>query len=58
MHMQAANWLTHALEMENALSMHQRIANQDQEFVQYHPTVIYGAACLMTEGCGGDGVIL
>merc|ERR1719163_1848483 len=24
---------------------------QDPEFVQFHPTGIYGAGCLMTEGC-------
>lgn len=31
---------------------------QDQEFVQYHPTGIYGAGCLITEGCRGEGVFL
>ena len=31
---------------------------QDQEFVQFHPTGIYGAGCLMTEGCRGEGGIL
>merc|ERR1719461_2817533 len=25
------------------------------EFVQFHPTGIYGAGCLMTEGCRGEG---
>ena len=25
----------------------------DMEFVQFHPTGIYGAGCLMTEGCRG-----
>lgn len=28
---------------------------QDMEFVQFHPTGIYGAGCLMTEGCRGEG---
>lgn len=28
---------------------------QDLEFVQFHPTGIYGAGCLMTEGCRGEG---
>jgi len=28
---------------------------QDQEFVQFHPTGIYGSGCLMTEGCRGEG---
>eukprot|EP01084_Bolivina_argentea_P161865 281712_1 len=29
--------------------------NQDLEFVQFHPTGIYGSGCLMTEGCRGEG---
>jgi len=28
---------------------------EDLEFVQFHPTGIYGAGCLMTEGCRGEG---
>jgi len=24
---------------------------EDMEFVQFHPTGIYGAGCLITEGC-------
>lgn len=28
---------------------------QDFEFVQFHPTGIYGAGCLITEGCRGEG---
>ncbi|KAJ8943688.1 hypothetical protein NQ318_015177 [Aromia moschata] len=28
---------------------------QDLEFVQFHPTGIYGAGCLITEGCRGEG---
>lgn len=31
---------------------------QDSEFVQFHPTGIYGVGCLMTEGCRGEGGIL
>jgi succinate dehydrogenase (ubiquinone) flavoprotein subunit len=31
---------------------------EDVEFVQFHPTGIYGAGCLMTEGCRGEGGIL
>lgn len=34
------------------------LANQDPEFVQFHPTGIYGAGCLITEGCRGEGGIL
>lgn len=31
---------------------------QDYEFVQFHPTGIYGAGCLITEGSRGEGGIL
>lgn len=31
---------------------------QDLEFVQFHPTGIYPAGCLITEGCRGEGGIL
>lgn len=31
------------------------LANEDMEFVQFHPTGIYGAGCLITEGCRGEG---
>jgi len=31
---------------------------QDYEFVQFHPTGIFPAGCLMTEGCRGEGGIL
>ncbi|MDX2050507.1 MAG: succinate dehydrogenase flavoprotein subunit [Rickettsiaceae bacterium] len=31
------------------------LALEDMEFVQFHPTGIYGAGCLMTEGCRGEG---
>lgn len=31
------------------------LANQDMEFIQFHPTGIYGAGCLITEGCRGEG---
>ena len=34
------------------------LANSDLEFVQFHPTGIYGAGCLITEGCRGEGGIL
>jgi len=42
----------------NAMSMRAGLANQDAEFVQFHPTGIYGAGCLITEGCRGEGGIL
>ena len=28
---------------------------QDMEFVQFHPTGIYGSGCLITEGARGEG---
>src|SRR2546428_6372097 len=28
---------------------------QDMEFIQFHPTGIYGAGCLITEGARGEG---
>jgi succinate dehydrogenase (ubiquinone) flavoprotein subunit len=31
------------------------LPQEDLEFVQFHPTGIYGAGCLMTEGCRGEG---
>lgn len=31
------------------------LQNQDLEFIQFHPTGIYGAGCLITEGCRGEG---
>jgi len=34
------------------------LAHQDPEFVQFHPTGIYGSGCLMTEGCRGEGGVL
>ena len=34
------------------------LSNQDMEFVQFHPTGIYGAGCLITEGSRGEGGFL
>lgn len=42
----------------NAMAARAGIPLQDLEFVQFHPTGIYGAGCLMTEGCRGEGGIL
>ena len=39
----------------NAMVLRKGLANQDPEFVQFHPTGIYGAGCLITEGCRGEG---
>merc|ERR1711977_606629 len=37
------------------MAMRAGIPLQDPEFVQFHPTGIYGAGCLLTEGCRGEG---
>eukprot|EP01043_Picozoa_sp_COSAG02_P074355 COSAG02_NODE_14854_length_1229_cov_1.960177_1_plen_335_part_01 len=42
----------------NAMAIRAGIPCQDLEFVQFHPTGIYGAGCLITEGCRGEGGIL
>ncbi|MDB5316413.1 MAG: Succinate dehydrogenase flavoprotein subunit [Rhodospirillales bacterium] len=39
----------------NAMVLRAGIPLQDQEFVQFHPTGIYGAGCLVTEGARGEG---
>ena len=37
----------------NAMAARAGIPLQDQEFVQFHPTGVYGAGCLITEGSRG-----
>lgn len=39
----------------NAMALRAGIALQDMEFVQFHPTGIYGAGVLITEGARGEG---
>jgi succinate dehydrogenase/fumarate reductase flavoprotein subunit len=39
----------------NAMAARAGIPLQDQEFVQFHPTGVYGAGCLITEGSRGEG---
>lgn len=39
----------------NAMALRNNIPLQDPEFVQFHPTGIYGAGVLLTEGCRGEG---
>ncbi|GAN67647.1 succinate dehydrogenase flavoprotein subunit [Acetobacter orleanensis] len=39
----------------NAMAMRAGVPTQDMEFVQFHPTGIYPAGCLLTEGCRGEG---
>ncbi|KAI9497303.1 succinate dehydrogenase flavoprotein subunit 1 [Zychaea mexicana] len=42
----------------NAMVARAGLPLQDLEFVQFHPTGIYGAGCLITEGSRGEGGIL
>jgi len=39
----------------NAMVARAGLPNSDLEFIQFHPTGIYGSGCLMTEGCRGEG---
>jgi len=39
----------------NAMVQRAGLPLQDMEFVQFHPTGIYGAGCLITEGARGEG---
>ena len=38
-----------------AMALRAGLPLQDMEFIQFHPTGIYGAGCLMTEGARGEG---
>jgi len=42
----------------NAMVLRAGLPLQDMEFVQFHPTGIYGAGCLITEGARGEGGFL
>ncbi|MDB5592687.1 succinate dehydrogenase flavoprotein subunit [Enterovirga sp.] len=39
----------------NAMALRAGLPLEDMEFVQFHPTGIYGAGCLITEGSRGEG---
>ena len=39
----------------NAMALRAGLPLQDMEFVQFHPTGIYGSGCLITEGSRGEG---
>ncbi len=39
----------------NGMVIRAGLPNQDMEFVQFHPTGIYGSGCLITEGVRGEG---
>jgi succinate dehydrogenase / fumarate reductase flavoprotein subunit len=38
-----------------AMAMRAGLPIQDMEFIQFHPTGVYGAGCLITEGVRGEG---
>jgi succinate dehydrogenase / fumarate reductase flavoprotein subunit len=42
----------------NGMVLRAGLPLQDMEFVQFHPTGIYGAGCLITEGVRGEGGFL
>merc|ERR1712070_1129805 len=42
----------------SAMNTRAGLPMQDLEFVQFHPTGIFPAGCLLTEGCRGEGGIL
>jgi succinate dehydrogenase flavoprotein subunit len=42
----------------NAMVSRAGLPLEDLEFIQFHPTGIYKAGCLMTEGCRGEGGML
>ena len=42
----------------NAMVLRLGLPLQDMEFVQFHPTGIYGSGCLITEGARGEGGFL
>lgn len=39
----------------NAMTLRAGLPLQDLEFIQFHPTGIYGSGCLITEGARGEG---
>ena len=39
----------------NAMVLRAGLPLEDMEFIQFHPTGIYGAGCLITEGVRGEG---
>jgi succinate dehydrogenase / fumarate reductase flavoprotein subunit len=39
----------------NAMALRAGLPLQDMEFIQFHPTGIYGSGCLVTEGARGEG---
>lgn len=57
----ACRWRAHSLYCSDRIEQWYEetcTCVQDLEFVQFHPTGIYGAGCLITEGSRGEGGIL
>ena len=42
----------------SAMATRAGLPMQDLEFVKFHPTGIFPAGCLLTEGCRGEGAVL
>jgi succinate dehydrogenase (ubiquinone) flavoprotein subunit len=42
----------------SAMALRAGIPIMDPEFIQFHPTGVFGAGCLLTEGCRGEGGLL
>lgn len=42
----------------SAMALRAGIPIMDPEFIQFHPTGVYGVGCLLTEGCRGEGCLL
>ena len=42
----------------NGMVLRAGLPLQDMEFVQFHPTGVYGSGCLITEGARGEGAYL
>lgn len=42
----------------SAMALRAGIPIMDSEFIQFHPTGVYGVGCLLTEGCRGEGGLL
>src|SRR4249920_2634143 len=40
---------------DGAMALRAGLPLQDMEFIQFHPTGIYGSGCLVTEGARGEG---
>ena len=51
----ARDWSETLFLPKTDFPMRAGLPNQDMEFVQFHPTGVYGAGVLITEGVRGEG---